>query len=114
MIAYLTSRQVAKFSVRGAGYGACAAREYVAILWRIWSDGGAGMKYIFCCYGVVGTEYALFFLRAWEDGGASMEYIVCFCSIWEDAGAGIAYLVCGVSGRILVLVWRLFLIFLHL
>ena len=99
MIAYLTSRQVAKFSVRGAGYGgACAAREYVAILWRICSDGGAGTKYIFCCYGVVGTECALCFLRAWEDGGAGMEYIVCFCSIWEDACAGIGYLVCGVLG----------------
>ena len=112
MIAYLTSRQVGKFSVRGAGYGgACAAREYVAILWRICSDGGAGTKYIFCCYGVVDTECALCFLRAWEDGGNGMEYIVLLIlctSFWRRRQAFIGvlcYLSCvqasGGGGRLL-------------
>ena len=91
MTAYLICRQGVKFSVGSGGYGgACAARENVVCLWRMRSDGGAGMKYVICCWcicedGGAGMKYAVGFLRTWEDGGAGMEYIVCFWSIWEEA-----------------------------
>ena len=72
------------------------------------SDGGAGMKYVICCWcisedGGIGMEYAIYFLRAWDNsdvvwstlftcalrGSMMMVYgVSCLRRIWEDGGPG--------------------------